>query len=93
MRIFFFLIKCLVIIAVILAIASYLYYLRTGHFWVPNITYKSVKSSLPFTQSEPVMQTLEAPKEEIYKWRENGKWVYGEVPPPGVNAQRVGGDN
>jgi len=93
MRIFFFLIKGLVIIAIIFAIASYLSYLRTGYFWLPNISFTSVKSSLPFIQSEPVMQTLEAPKEDIYKWRENGKWVYGEVPPSGVNAQRVGGDN
>lgn len=76
-----------------MAIASYVSYLRTGQFWMPNFSLASSKLSLPLFKSAPQMQTLEAPKEAVYKWRENGEWVYGDSPPANVDVERVGGDN
>lgn len=92
MRILAFIIKCVVVIVIILAVASYISYLKTGRFWVPTISFSSVKSSLQSFRGAPVMQTLEAPDEDVYKWRVDGEWVYGDSPPEGVDAQRVGGD-
>ena len=96
MRILAFVIKYLMLVVVILAIASYINYLRTGQFWLPTVSMSSIKSSLPSfdsVPSAPKMNTLEAPNEAVYKWRVNGEWVYGDTPPAGVDAQRVGGDN
>ncbi len=93
MRVLAFLIKCLMIIMIVFAVASYISYLKTGRFWVPNISFTSIKSSLPSFRSAPVMQTLEAPDEPVYKWQVNGEWVYGDTPPAEVDVQRVGGDN
>lgn len=86
MRLLAFCFKAILFCAVLIGLASGLNYLRTGYFWIPTID--SVKSGL----NKPSMQTLPVPKEAIYKWREQGEWVYGDSPPEGVNAQRVSGE-
>lgn len=81
------------VVVIIFAVAAYVSYLKTGRFWFPTVSIASVKSSLPSFRSAPVMETLEAPEDDVYKWRVNGEWVYGDTPPSGVDAQRVNGDN
>lgn len=86
MRFVSFCFKALLFCAVIVGLASFLNYLRTGYFWVPSIL------SFEPEFSKPTMQALPQPTETIYKWREHGEWVYGDSPPEGVNAQRVSGE-
>ena len=82
-------IKAVMIVVIIVGIASYISYLQTGRFWIPKFSMASIKSPLPSIQRAPTMQALEAPQETIYKWRDQGKWVYGQTPPTGVTAQLV----
>ncbi|MBX2849058.1 MAG: hypothetical protein KTR16_12105 [Acidiferrobacterales bacterium] len=87
MRLLSFCIKAVLVVAIVVAVASYLNYLRTGYFWLPSI------GSFQIGSSTPNMQTLPPPKDTIYKWREGGEWVYGDAPPESVEAQKVTGDN
>lgn len=82
--------KVIVVVMIIFAVASYSAYLNTGRFWLPNISFSDIKLSMPFSAKPPEMQSLEAPNEVVYKWRENGKWLYGKEPPDISKAQRVG---
>lgn len=81
-RVFRFLLICLIIFA----LASYLSYLRTGQFWLPNISTGVTQLSLPLVDSPPSMNPVEAPTEPTYKWRKDGQWHYGDEPPEGVKA-------
>ena len=83
--------KAVLICGLMLAIASYIGYLRTGQFWLPAIPYSLSQLSLPAlesnTSSTPANSTpVEAPTEPTYKWRENGQWHYGDEPPAGAKA-------
>jgi len=88
MRIIGWIIKLVLIAAIVLAIASYIAYLRTGKFWVPDLSFGN-NISIPFSDSVPKMQSLQAPNEPVYKWRERGVWVYGDNPPEGVEAKLI----
>lgn len=83
-----FLAKTLVVIAVIFSCISFVNYLQTGQFWVPAVS-RTAPSWLPFVDSTPSLQSLRSPEETIYKWREQGQWVYGPTPPEGVSAELV----
>ena len=85
MRFIAFCVKALAFCAVLVGLASGLNYLRTGYFWIPTL------DSLQSGFNKPKMQSLIAPKETIYKWREHDEWVYGDTPPEGVEAERVSG--
>jgi len=86
MKMFFaYLIKGLLICGIVLAIGLYLIYLKTGQFWVPNLP----TFSLPSFGTTPKLKSLPKPTEAIYKWRQNGRWVYGEKPPENGSAKRV----
>ena len=89
MRIIGLLIKVVLIAALLLAVVSYFVYLNTGKFWVPNLSFVRDNVSIPFSDDEPKMGTLQAPNEPIYKWREGEVWVYGNKPPEGVNATLI----
>ena len=83
--------KTVLICALLLAIASYLGYLRTGQFWLPTIPHSVSQLSLPMpesnTSSTPANgNPVEPPTEPTYKWRENGQWHYGDEPPAGAKS-------
>ena len=81
--------KGVIIFVVIMAVISYLAYLRTGVFWVPTVS----NFSLPFLRldSQPSIEgtkvSFDGRKNPTYKWLENGRWHYGDVPPEGVESE------
>lgn len=81
--------KVVIVILIIFAVISYVNYLKTGRFWVPNISFQAVSSPFKSFVPSPEMKPLESPKETIYKWREQDEWVYGDTPPAGVDAQLI----
>ncbi len=82
-----YLIKGVLICAVILAIGSYLIYLKTGQFWMPSVNVFNI--SLPQVEKKQRFKPIPKPTQPIYKWRQGGQWVYGETPPKNVSAERV----
>ena len=85
-------IKAVLIVALLLGLASYAVYLKTGRFWVPNWNVQSL--SMPslsgmFKDQTPSMQPISKPTKATYKWHKDGRWHYGDVPPPGVKAQLI----
>ncbi|MEM7358030.1 MAG: hypothetical protein AAF431_02915 [Pseudomonadota bacterium] len=83
--------KALLICGLMLAIASYLGYLRTGQFWIPTFPQTISQLSVPefdlnTTSATENRKPVEAPTEPTYKWRENGQWHYGDEPPAGAKA-------
>ena len=83
------LIKAGIMIAIFMAIASYVVYLKTGKFWKPS--WSNVNISMPelLGSGAPNMQSITAPEEPTYKWRQGGQWHYGQKPPKGMDAIRV----
>lgn len=82
--------KTAIIAFLCFAIGSYLVYLKTGRLFVPKLTKPEI--SLPSILDKPAysdFSSIEAPKVETYKWRENGQWKYGDTPPKNVDAIRV----
>ena len=98
-------IKCVMICVLLMAIASYVVYLRTGSFWVPVARVPSI--SLPSFSSfsrlfsddsvsvEPVGETVSLKNINVpsYKWQQKGIWHYGDTPPQGINAIRIDGSS
>lgn len=70
------------LIVVAVAGLSYLSYLRTGSYWIPGFVSTSMQG-LGVQQASMGPATLDQP---AYKWLDKGKWVYGDHPPPGVEA-------
>lgn len=81
-----FILKCLLVGVVVYAVIVYAAYLRTGKFWLP--TFGNLPSISWFGVS-PKLQSLEAPAEPTWRWRESGRWHYGDSPPPGIPAERI----
>lgn len=85
-------IKAAMILCIVLALGSYLVYLKTGRFWVPS--FSASQLSMPFSD-EPILDTkptgkpVTTPSVPSYKWIENGRWHYGEKPPKGVDAIKL----
>ena len=71
-----------VVVFVCVALVSYIAYLRTGHWWI--IRLPDVR--IPFVMDKPELTPLEPIQEPAFKWRKNGRWVYGDNPPAGVKA-------
>lgn len=88
--------KSLLIVCLVIAIASYATYLKTGQFWVPSFSTSNIK--IPSVISSPKMNTLpklselESSNQKTYKWLANGQWHYGEAPPEGVKAVLISDD-
>jgi len=78
-------IKIGVIVIIVAGAFSYLGYLKTGRFWLPTIS----SNSLPNFARQPTFESLPQPTKPVYKWRENGRWVYGEKPPRDIEAEQV----
>lgn len=83
-----YLIKAVVLCVVVFGIGSYLFYLKTGQFWKPDFS-SIATPSIPSFSRAPKMEPLPVPKETLYKWRKNGRWVYGDKPPKGSKPQPV----
>ena len=69
---------------VLIGVAAYIGYLRTGQYRLPAL--KLPQLFLPNPVGEINMSAVQAPAEPTYKWRINGRWYYGDVPPQGVDA-------
>ena len=85
-------IKGVVIVMLLLAIASYAAYLKTGRFWIPewNVQSLSMASfSSIFKQQTVSMEPISKPTERTYKWQKDGRWHYGDAPPPNVKAELI----
>ena len=83
-------IKAVLIVALLLALASYAVYLKTGRFWIPawNLQSLSMPSySSMFKPQTATMEPISKPTEPTYKWQKDGSWHYGNVPPPDVKAE------
>jgi len=85
-------IKSILICIIIIAIASYATYLKTGQFWIPSFDLPDLK--MPKVISSPKMNSLPKLSEmensqKTYKWLDKGKWHYGEAPPKGVDAELI----
>ena len=82
--------KSVLIVCLVIAIASYATYLKTGKFWLPSFSTSNIK--MPSVNSSPTMSALPKLSEmdssnlKTYKWLVNGQWYYGEVPPEGVDV-------
>ena len=86
--------KGVVLVFLCVCVFSYLNYLRTGQFWWPQLSgiQKDVTQRIENATNlgtKPKVQTLSAPTENLYKWREKGKWVYGDKPPKNVKVYSV----
>ena len=77
--------KAALIVIIAFAGISYLTYLRSGNYWLPGFMTGWFHSPV---LGEPTMgpPTISQP---TYKWLDEGRWVYGDVPPPGVEAIAV----
>jgi hypothetical protein len=89
-------VKAVLICALLMALGSYLVYLKTGRFWIPSF---AVASLIPSTKHDspnmsplPKLNELEKSGLPVYKWIQDGQWHYGDSPPNGVDAQIVSGD-
>ena len=80
-----FLLKCVVVALFGYAVLAVVIYTATGQTWRPSISWPDFADLKP----APEMSTLEAPDEPTYRWRQNGRWHYGDKPPEGVNAERI----
>lgn len=78
--------KAIAIVIVALAGISYLAYLRSGNYWLPSVT----NPSWPIL-SRDHESAVETPRisQPAYKWLVNGRWVYGDKPPAGVDARAI----
>ena len=78
--------KVSMIVIVLFGSIAYLGYLRSGTYWLPN--FSSFK--LPLSPNEDSVEQLPAEiTTPAYKWRENGRWVYGDNPPVGVEPVKL----
>ena len=86
-------IKSILICIIMIAIASYATYLKTGQFWVPSFNLPDLKmpkvNSSPKMNSLPKLADMENANQKTYKWLDKGKWHYGEAPPKGVDAELI----
>lgn len=85
-------IKAAMILCILLALGSYLSYLKTGKFWVPSFSAPSISmpfSNKPVLDKKPSAVPVTSPSVPSYKWIENGRWHYGEKPPKGVDAIKL----
>jgi len=80
-----FIFKCLVVCLLGYAVLAVVIYTATGKTWQPTIFWPSFS----FLSSSPDMSTLEAPNQPTWRWRQNGRWHYGDKPPSGVTAERI----
>ena len=80
-----FILKCLVVCGLGYAVLAVVIYTATGRTWQPKIELPSFGSSTAASK----MKTLEAPTEPTWRWRQNGRWHYGDKPPAGVKAERI----
>ena len=80
-----FILKCLVVCLLGYAVLAVVIYTATGQTWKPSIAWPDFDAVLP----SPTMSTLEAPDQPTWRWRENGRWHYGDTPPEGVQAERI----
>lgn len=80
--------KYILVCVLAFAIASYLISLKTNRIWLP-VDLGAVDVSLPQSLSKPKMSTLPPPTQETWRWRENGRWHYGDNPPKHVDAERI----
>jgi len=87
-----FIARGLVFVAIVFGLISFVSYLQSGRFWVPKTT-STLPAWLPFVEPNPHPQSLGSPKEKIYKWQEDGQWIYGPTPPDDVSAELVGEEN
>lgn len=53
MRVFPLILKAITICVLIIAIASYFVYLRTGKFWAPHFSVSSLTANNPFVNDLP----------------------------------------
>ena len=91
---FRYLFKACMIAFVCMGVASYVVYLKTGRFWVPDLSISNLNKPKLFGSKTPVMEPVLAPtentyKKPTYKWWANGHWNYGQTPPEGVKAIRL----
>jgi hypothetical protein len=63
----------------------YAAYLHTGRLWLPSMNLPSVS----WFSGTPKLEPVGLPVEPTWRWRENGKWHYGDSPPKGVKAERI----
>ena len=84
-------IKAVLIVALLLALTSYAAYLKTGRFWVPawELPRFSMPSFSGMFDDNASMQPITKPTEPTYKWHKDGRWHYGDAPPPDVKAQKI----
>lgn len=82
-------IKFALIIGICMAVGSYLVYLNTGRFWVPQLPSNLTMPAFLKREYKPSMEPVSEPTEPTYKWMKNGQWYYGQKPPKGVNAVRL----
>lgn len=77
--------KAAIIVIVAFAGISYLAYLRSGNYWLPAFV------SDRFQTPEMRKATMGPPTigQPAYKWLDKGRWVYGDEPPPDVEAITV----
>ena len=85
-----FVFKGLLLCLVIIGVAAYIGYLRTGQFWLPTLKLPQLSMFNP--DSRIKMSTLQPPAEPTYKWQIQGRWHYGAVPPDGVDAILISAD-
>lgn len=84
--------KAVVIVTLLLGLGSYAVYLKTGRLWIPEWDVQSLSMpSFSGTIKQPAarMESVGKPTEPTYKWLKDGRWHYGDMPPPGVKAQLI----
>jgi hypothetical protein len=81
-------VKPLLLLAIVYALGGYIYYLGTGRFLSPGISWPSAGEKRPDLKQLSKMPALnsvkasETEEQEIYKWQdEKGVWHISNLPP------------